>query len=309
MSILLFLAWLAVVAFAALVIMKVIGYVKKPAHLRWEIYPVAHEAPEKVAYGGSYLEEVDWWKKPYHSSVVGALKGFLVEALTLKATWEHNRPLWFRTCPFHWGIYLLFGALGLTVLTALCRLAGCNGFACFLTALTVICDVLGFCGILFGALGLIQRRLCDAGLRKYSMPEHYFNLGAFAVYAALGLCLCLGNSAWSFAEMGNALVLGMISFTGAPLAEVVTPTYVIYLIVTFFLFVWVPVSFLGHLFMKYFTWHDIRWGDQPFINNPKLQQKLANNLDFPVSWRAPHIQGDGMKTWAEVATSDPEKKD
>ncbi len=75
------------------------------------------------------------------------------------------------------------------------------------------------------------------------------------------------------------------------------------------MFFWVPYSFLGHFFMKYFTWHDIRWGDAPAVNNPKLQKQLINNLNLPVSWRAPHVQGDGKKTWAEVATSNPELQD
>ena len=34
-----------------------------PVHVRWEIYPVQHETAAKVAYGGSYLEEIDWWEK------------------------------------------------------------------------------------------------------------------------------------------------------------------------------------------------------------------------------------------------------
>ena len=102
--------------------------------------------------------------------------------------------------------------------------------------------------------------------------------------------------------MGNAFIYGMITFT----AMDVTPLYALYLLIGFFMFFWVPYSFLGHLFMKYFTWHDIRWGDEPYINNNKLQNQLANNLNLPVSWRAAHIKGDGVKTWAQIAT---EKQD
>ncbi|MBQ8172542.1 MAG: nitrate reductase, partial [Mailhella sp.] len=184
-------------------------------------------------------------------------------------------------------------------------MAGAEGFVTFCTAITVLCNVIGFGGVLFGAVGLIQRRLCDAGLRKYTTPEHFFNLALFGVYALFGFIMCLAYSAWDFALMGNAFIYGMLTFT----AMEMTPLYVLYLLIGFFMFFWVPYSFLGHLFMKYFTWHDIRWGDEPYINNPKLQQQLANNLNLPVSWRAPHVQGDGIKTWAEVATSNPEKQD
>ena len=84
----------------------------------------------------------------------------------------------------------------------------------------------------------------------------------------------------------------MLTFTAMEL----TPLYVLYLLIGFFMFFWVPYSFLGHLFMKYFTWHDILWGDEPSVNNSKLQNQLANNLNLPVSWRAAHIKGDGIKT-------------
>ena len=31
--------------------------------------------------------------------------------------------------------------------------------------------------------------------------------------------------------------------------------------------------------------------------------RLLENLNRPVSWKAPHVKGDGKKTWAEIATS------
>ncbi len=307
MSIVFFmLAYAAVLVFAAVAALRIFGYLKKPQHLRWELYPVAHESPERARYGGSYLEDVDWWKREYHRSFLGALKGFLAEALFLKATWEHNRPLWVRTYPFHVGLYLLIGGMGLTLLSALGMLAGAERFVAVCTFLTALCDVLGFGGVLFGSVGLIQRRLCDKGLRKYSTPEHFFNLALFGAYALLGLVLCLTYSAWDFALMGNAFFYGMLTFTTV---DVLNPLYMLYLLLSFFLFFWVPYSFLGHMFMKYFTWHDIRWGDEPSSHDSGLQQKTADNLNQPVSWRASHIQGDGVKTWAEVATSDPEKQD
>ena len=299
------LGYVAVITFVAVALMKITGYMKKPQHLRWELYPVPHEAPERAKYGGSYLEEVGWWQKKHKSCQIGALLFFLVEALTLKASWEHNRPLWVRTYPFHIGLYLLMGSLLLTVLSALCW--NCEGWKSFFTVVTAICDVVGFAGVLFGSLGLIQRRLCDAGLRKYTTPEHFFNLGLFAVFSFLGLALCLWYGMIEFAQMGNNFIHGMFSFDEM---NFVSPLYIIYLLIGFFMFFCIPFSFLGHFFMKFFTWHDIRWGDTPYAwYSDKKRQQLANNLNFPVSWRAPHVQGDGKKTWAEVATSDPEKQD
>lgn len=299
------LAYAAFVACVAIIVAKCINYLKKPVHLRWELYPVAHEEPERVAYGGSYLEDSDWWKHKQQGSVLGALKGFLMEALFLHATYEHNRSLWVRSYPFHIGLYVLVGSFGLTLFAAFSMLAGHFGwFLSLCVNLAMLCNFVGFLGVLVGSLGLIQRRLADSGLRKFSTPEHFFNLGLFAVFAVLGLLQCL-LSPQGFALMGAAFFTGMLTFQPIPLPFL----YAVYLLVSFFILVWVPFSFMGHAFMKYFTWHDIRWGDQPTQDSPKIQAEMARNLQLPVTWKGPHVQGDGRKTWAEIATSLPTKQD
>lgn len=306
MSVLYILAYVALIACVAIIVAKCIGYLKKPVHLRWELYPVAHEEPERVAYGGSYLEDTDWWQHKQHANTLGTLKGFMMEALFLHATYEHNRSLWMRSYPFHVGLYLLVGSLGLTVLSALMAMGGYAGWFFLLCVyVAALCNVVGFLGVLFGSVGLIQRRLGDAGLRKYSMPEHFFNLGLFAVFSGLGLILCLAQGPRGFVGQGILFFSGMFTFQAVPVA----PLYVLYLLVSFFIFFWVPFSFMGHAFMKYFTWHDIRWGDEPTQDSAKIQAEMAKNLQLPVSWKGPHVQGDGKKTWAEIATTNPTKQD
>ena len=60
MSIMVYLvAYLSIAVFLIAVIYRVVRYLKNPIHLRWELYPVAHEGT-RARYGGSYLEEVDW---------------------------------------------------------------------------------------------------------------------------------------------------------------------------------------------------------------------------------------------------------
>ena len=305
MIVLYILAYVALIACVAIIVAKMVGYLKKPMHLRWEIYPVAHEAPERLKHGGSYMEELDWWKKPYHSSTLGTLTGFLKEALFLHATYEHNRPLWVRTYPFHVGLYLLIGSLGLTVICSFCLMANYLGWFLQLCAtLAMLCNVLGFLGVLWGSLSLIQRRMTQHDLRKYSMPEHFFNLGLFAVFSGLGLIMSIIGPRW-FVMQGAVFFAGMLTFKAVPVSAV----YVLYLLISFFLFIWVPSSFMGHAFMKYFTWHDIRWDDVPAQDSKKVQAGIAANLNLPVSWKASHIKGDGKKTWAEVATTDPTKQD
>ena len=55
MIVLYILAYVALIACVAIIVAKMVGYLKKPMHLRWEIYPVAHEAPERLKHGGSYM--------------------------------------------------------------------------------------------------------------------------------------------------------------------------------------------------------------------------------------------------------------
>ncbi len=297
------LAYVAFFACIGFILMKVYGYLKKPVHLRWELYPVAHETHGRAAYGGSYFEDSGWWEKPQKGSLLGAIGGFLQEAVFLHATFKHNKSLWLRTYPFHIGLYLICGSLALTILGALLFNFGLKAgmISSLIGNLTMLCNIIGFAAILVGSLGLIQRRMTTTDLRKFSTPEHFFNLGLFAVYATFGLFLSLTTPMYGSLSLPFFSHLLSFNFSGLPDSWL----YILYLLMSFFIMVYVPASFMAHAFMKYFTWHDIRWGDQPTQDNPKTQEKMGAALGFPVSWKAPHIKGDGKKNWGEVATTNP----
>ena len=296
------LAYLGTAACAAIVALNVIKYLKKPQHVRWELYPVGHEQRHRVSYGGSYLEEVGWWQQKQEGSFTGGLKALLVEVLFLHATFEHNKALWSRTYPFHFGLYMLFGGFFLTILAALAQLMGVMPGVFFTTVgnLVQVLSLVGFIGVIGGACGLIHRRVSQEDLRKYSTREHYFNLGLFALLGLLGVCAWLGNS--SFFELGRNFIANMLSFK---YVDPGSASFSLYLILGFALAAYVPATHMGHFYMKYFLYHDIRWGDQPSQDNAAIQEKIGRMLNYRVSWSAPHIQGDGKKTWAEVATADP----
>ena len=69
----LFVTYASVAVFVIAVVTKFVKYASMPIHLRWELYPVAHEKG-RAHYGGSYLEEPDWWTKSRESSLIGELK-------------------------------------------------------------------------------------------------------------------------------------------------------------------------------------------------------------------------------------------
>ena len=114
-SVLLVITYASLAVFFAAIAAKSVKLSRLPIHLRWELYPVAHERG-RASYGGSYLEESDWWTKPRHSSLVGELKVMIPEILLLAAVWEHNRKHWLRSFPFHFGLYLSAGLIGLLLL-------------------------------------------------------------------------------------------------------------------------------------------------------------------------------------------------
>jgi hypothetical protein len=63
---------------------------------------------------------------------------------------------------------------------------------------------------------------------------------------------------------------------------------------------YLPWSHMTHMFAKYFTWHSVRWDDAPNVGGEAYKEKALKLLMLPVSWSAPHIKGDGRKTWLDV---------
>jgi nitrate reductase gamma subunit len=64
---------------------------------------------------------------------------------------------------------------------------------------------------------------------------------------------------------------------------------------------YLPWSHMTHFFAKYFTWHSVRWDDAPNVFGTAYAARMQKLLARPISWSAPHIRGDGRKSWADVA--------
>ncbi|MBU0756277.1 MAG: respiratory nitrate reductase subunit gamma [Planctomycetes bacterium] len=294
------------------VVVRFLRIARMPMHLRWELYPVAHEKG-KSQYGGSYLEELDWWKKPRPSSMWGELKVMIPEIIFLAGVWEHNKEHWFRTFPFHFGLYLLVGLIGLLLAGGITGLAGGTVSAdagLWGSALYYLTIIFGFSGIvlaLIGSLALWVRRKFDPDYQVYTRAGDIFNLYFFIVTLGIALAAHLISdpgfhtlraffaSLISF-DLGNA-ALAQAGFWSA--AEIVLGSLLI---------AYIPLTHMSHFFTKYFMYHDIRWSDEPNFRGGKIEKKVLGNLAYPVSWSAPHIRGDGKKNWVDVATSGVEEK-
>jgi len=305
-------AYLGLVVFVIACIARIVMWSKMPIHMRWELYPVAHEPAAKVRYGGSFMEEVDWWKKPRETSLVGELKAMVPEILFLVALREHNRPMWWRSFPFHFGLYLVIAA---TVLMMVAGVAGAvapdvlaGGAGTVVQAAVTVLGVAGLVLGLVGAIGLLQRRRADKALRMYSAPADYFNLVLFIV--AFGVALATFVSVDRDFSLVSAFVANLVTFDLAALpatgaAMVLTVAAVVLMAFTV---AYIPLTHMSHFIGKYFAYHAIRWNDEPNLPGGRQEKKIQEMLGKPVTWSAPHIRGEGTRTWAEVATEDMEKE-
>jgi nitrate reductase gamma subunit len=313
-SMLLALSYASLAVFVAAVVVRAVRLARLPLHLRWELYPVAHEKG-RARYGGSYLEELNWWTKPRQSSLLGELRVMLAEIVLLKGVWEHNRRQWLRSFPFHFGLYLLAALIvlllagGITIATGGSIAADGGWWGRTLYGLTPVVGYAGLALALIGSLALLIRRRFEPDYREYTKKADYFNLAFFVV--ALGVAIIAHTVAdphfaslrayfgrlvtFDFSAPGAA---GM-SLTGLSVAEVV---------VGGLLLAYIPLTHMSHFFTKWFMYHDIRWSDEPNLRGGKIEREIETALRYPVSWAAPHIRGDGHKTWLDVATSGAEEK-
>jgi nitrate reductase gamma subunit len=261
-------------------------YASAPPHLRWDLYPVAHEPND---HGGSYLEEKEWWTKPRESSLLGEAVVMGEEILFLAGVWKHNRRLWWGSFPFHWGFYLMvLVTLGLVVASF-----GLGGQP-LLQALGVLGGVAGAL-VAVGSGILLALRAGDGKLKPYTAPVDLLNLALVGVLGILSFLVAVGGMAPVAAAVGDLMRVRPLEVAPLLAAQIG--------VATLFLF-YLPATRMVHFFSKYFTYHEVRWDDRPREAGSALDRRLREALDFGVDWSAAHTRTG--KTWAEVATTLPE---
>ncbi len=304
-------AYIGIVFFLVAVVARFVFWSRMPMHVRWELYPVAHEGGGRAAYGGSYLEETDWWKKPRQVSLLGELKVMVPEILFLVALREHNPKLWTRSFPFHIGLYLVAAATILMmaggVIGALMPVAIAGPVARVLAILVPLFGAAGLVLGLIGAIGLYQRRM-SSDMRDYTAPADFFNLIFFVV--AFGMALLTFLLVDRDFSLVSGFVANLVTFNMAPLGSGTGILLLSLSVVLLSLLVaYIPTTHMSHFVGKYFAYHAIRWRDEPNLPGGDQEAAIHELLQKPVSWSAPHIKGDGKKTWLDVATEDQTTED
>jgi len=293
-------AYVLLAVFVVGFVVRSVRLARLPVHLRWELAPIPHEKG-KGQYGGSYLEELDWWTKPREKSLVAEVRYMLLEIVFLKAVWEHNRRLWWFSFPFHFGLYLLIGAALLLGVVALGGLAGVGAVdAPALRSLTTVGVWAGYALGAVGAVGLLAKRLSDPRLRDFTPPATLLNLALLLAVFATGLGVL------AMADYGEAMRAALTSLATARPAAV-PGIAVAHVGVTLLSLAYLPYTPMMHFVAKYFTYHDVRWNDEPMERGSRMEREVEQLLAQPVSWAAPHLRADGKKTWVDIATEEIRK--
>jgi nitrate reductase gamma subunit len=274
---------------------RTLAIVRLPVHLRWELAPIPHEKG-KGRYGGSYLEEYEWWNKPQHRSRIAPIVYMAKEIFLLRGVWEHNRALWPLTFAFHMGIYLIVVMLFLSVVNALFIIAEVPLYV--LNVSLGIASVFALAGYLLGsvgAIGLILKRALDSNLRLFNTITKYFNL------VFLGAVFVSGACAWffppDFASEMSLFIKGLIILDAG---VTLTFSLSLHVVISLLFVLYLPWTDMIHFIAKYFTYHEIRWNDAP--QDEKMKRELRGLLAQPVSWSAAHIEANGKKNWVDITT-------
>ncbi|NOZ00818.1 MAG: nitrate reductase [Deltaproteobacteria bacterium] len=286
----------AAVALGAIVL-RAVRYAGTPIHLRWELYPVAHEKG-RADYGGSIFEELDWWTKPRQVDHLNELKEMAEEILFLKGVYLHNRKLWVFSFPFHFGLYLVTAWLALLVVAATGRVAGADPGGGFISACMLAIQVTGYAGlalVLTGSIGLLFRRMSNPDIRRYSAPVEFINLAFFIVTTGVALVV---QAMYDPAFKGlTDYMYSTITFNQAVLPDMWMRTEVV---LGSLLVAYIPLTRMAHFVAKYFLYHDVRWADEPNPRGGKIEGRIKQAFGYRMDWDAGHIQKNG--TWAEVGT-------
>ena len=296
------------VIFAAAVVVKYLKYNNMPQHLRWELYPVAHEG-EKAHYGGSYFEDVDWWKKPRKMDRISEARHMVPEMLFLVALKEHNPSMWYRSFPFHFGMYSLIGFLVLLAAGGVMGMAGIAveagaGLGGAVYYLTIGAGFFGVVLGIAGALGLLQRRLFDEDLKDFTKPSDIFNL--VFLLAVFALLLIYGLMEPSFDSM-REYVRSAVAFDLSYSPD--NPVCSAAILLASLVVAYIPLTHMSHFVVKWFTYHKIRWDDEPNMRGSAVEKNIGEELQYPITWAASHINPDGKaRTWAQAATESEENK-
>ena len=267
---------------------RVVRYLRLPLPLRWELYPIPKGPRERQSYGGSYFEDSEWWNERPASDRLGEMKFVTKEVLLLGTVRDNFRALWVWSLLLHWGLYLCVAAMVIGVVSLVANsLRGID--------LVVVTHAAGCLLGLIGSVGLLAVRLTHSRLRGYTGRLTRFNLILLGGIFATGLL--------SFERLAFGLYFLAMFLRGFPPAAVslqLPLAVTLHLGLVAFFLGYFPFTHMTHAYMKFFSWHGIRWDDTPAAHDHRVAGSLTSSLKRRVTWSAPHIAPERNSSWADV---------
>ncbi len=287
--------FVAIGIFLAAIVYRTVSIVRMPIHLRWELAPIPHEKG-RGHYGGSYLEDYEWWRKSRRKSRMAPLVYMTKEILTFRSILKHNQGLWPFTMLLHYGIYFVILSVFLNFLNALFVITGVMlPVLYFFQGLASMFSLFGFISGTLGVICLILKRALDTDYRPFSTTAVYFNL------VFLGTIFISGAYAWfslpDFTASMSVFIKNMITFDAS---VILTFRLSLHIALLLLFLVYLPMSDMAHFFTKYFTYHGVRWDDNP--QDIKMQNELQELISQQINWSAGHIDAGTGRTWKDTAS-------
>jgi nitrate reductase gamma subunit len=269
--------------FIIVVLYRIAKLKSLPSHLRWELAPIPGEKG-KGKYGGSYLEEYEWWEKKRNMDRISPVLYMLEEILFMKGVFKNNKSLWPLTTALHLGVYLAAGLLLFSIINAILIGTGVpqNILNVFLIIATVFAFAAYILGII-GSIGLIIKRIVDSNLKPFTTLSRYFNLVFLAAVFISGFCSLLILPDFSY-QLGLYL---QKTFT-LDMSLLVPVSLSVHIIISLLFFLYLPTTDMAHFFAKYFLYEEVRWNDKPIDKNMELE--LNSLLTQQSEWSAEHTK-------------------
>jgi nitrate reductase gamma subunit len=285
---------------------KITKIARMPVHLRWELYPVIHDKGYK--YGGSYYEELEWWKKPLKANRWRSIIFKIRDYFTFPGYFKSNKSYWFGLYPWHIGFYFIVGFHILSFIGALVMITtgvsvssgSASAAGQILYYLTIVVAVASFILGSIGSIVLLIQRLANKDLKNYASASNYVNYIFFLVVFLSGLL------AWAIVDPGLSAYRefwkSLITFR----YHSVEPLTFLHIMLFSVFLIYLPFTRSTHYITKIFAFFGVLWDDKPILGDKRLQVKIKKELQQTVSWSASHIQTG--KCWSEVASGMPDDK-
>jgi hypothetical protein len=146
---------------------------------------------------------------------------------------------------------------------------------------------------------LLVSRLSDSRFHATTTPASLFNLVLLlAVFVSGGLALFASED---FAAKTTTYVTALLT---ADSSVETSAFFASHLVLVLVFLAYLPFSQMMHFVAKYFTYHEVRWDDEPLKPGGRLEREVMELLKQPVTWSAPHLNADGEKNWVDLATEE-----